>query len=669
MFIFDAFKREARRLRAVSVVMAAGLLALLTGLWFVQIVSGKQMRGKMEYQSFRTIAVPAVRGRILDRTGTNALADNKAQYNVAICLEELRGQFEYEYTNHVLPEYTNHLAEEYRRLHPGSAKLPAGAAKVPAGARPGLKMEAKYNVVSNLSARVGALLQQTVALDAARFRHFDTNYTYVPMQILTNLNAEQIARFSEQLSNVPGLELETEPVRNYPHKDLAAHLLGYARPTGGDRKYLPANYAGEAGLEQVFDEQLRGQEGEDLVLVNNQNYRQREETLSPNHLGGDLCLTLDLPIQRAAQQALSTELPNIRGAAVVMDVHSGDVLAMVSVPAFDPNEFVRAISPARFEQLNDPKMKPQANRATFEAYPPGSTFKIITAIAGLESGVMDPEEIYHSPANPLDPSHGIFNEQGYHIKDLAPPGDYDFERAFYHSSNSYFCHYGMKAGLRKLLEVAKRFHLGEKTGFAARQEVAGIVPRPEQAGKSMPLNSAPYVAIGQEITVTPLQMAVMVAAIANGGTIFWPRIVSSASSPETGEVEELYAKARVRDQVQLNPQHLQLIRAAMLQDTEHEGANAYAAFHYPGSSAPYLPNFHVAGKTGTAEVDSEELDYKTVTWFDSFGPYENPRYAVVVMILDGGFGATHCAPVARKIYQAIVREEQTTHPKPALAGN
>jgi penicillin-binding protein 2 len=281
---------------------------------------------------------------------------------------------------------------------------------------------------------------------------------------------------------------------------------------------------------------------------------------------------------------------------------------------------------------------------------------------------LDPGEIYHSPPNPFDPIHGIFNEQGYRIDDTAPPGDYDFEQAFFHSSNSYFCHYGMKVGLRKLLEVAKRFHLGEKTGFATRQEVAGMVPRPEQAGKSMPMNSAPYVAIGQEITVTPLQMAVMISAIANGGTIYWPRVVSHVTSSDTGEAEELFAKGRVRDQVEINPEHLQLIRHAMLQDTEHTNANAYPAFHYAGG-APYLPNFHVAGKTGTAQVDSAALDFKKVTWFDSYGPYENPRYAVVVMVLDGGSGGLACAPVARKIYQAIVQEELTSRPKPALARN
>jgi penicillin-binding protein 2 len=206
--------------------------------------------------------------------------------------------------------------------------------------------------------------------------------------------------------------------------------------------------------------------------------------------------------------------------------------------------------------------------------------------------------------------------------------------------------------------VAKRFHLGEKADFAIG-EAAGNVPQPDQAGgKAWPLGSAPYVAIGQEISVTPLQMAVMVAAIANGGTIFWPRIVKEIRSPGTGAVEKSFPEGHVRDKVLLNPQHLEILRHAMLQDTEHPGANAYEKFHPPGRFLEQV-HFQVAGKTGTAQVNSPALDYKLVTWFDSYGPYDDPRYAVVVMIVDGGSGGGTCAPAAEEIYEAIVRLEKT----------
>jgi penicillin-binding protein 2 len=269
--------------------------------------------------------------------------------------------------------------------------------------------------------------------------------------------------------------------------------------------------------------------------------------------------------------------------------------------------------------------------------------------------------------NERDPEHGKFAEKGYDIDDTAPPGDYDFEKAFYHSSNSYFSHYGLKAGLRKLLEVAKWYHLGEKTGFAVHPEAAGYVPPPDAAGTRMPLNSTPYVAIGQEISVTPLQMTVMISAIANGGTLFWPRIVSRTRSPETGVVEELYPEGRARDQIPLDPQILQIIHHAMLEDVEHPieqhpFANAYGAFHRPGHD---LGNFKVAGKTGTAQIKSSKLDYKHVTWFDSYGPYENPRYAVVVMVVDGSSGGGTSAPIAEEIYEAIVKHERNSQAKAA----
>ena len=637
MFIFDIFKREARRLRTVSVVMAGGMLALLAGLWFVQIVSGKQMQHQLENQSLRKSRVPAERGSIFDRDG-QALVENRPQYNVVLYLEELRSQF----TN----EYYSHEVKEFIRDHPGTSRVPARLIAP-------LRLEADYRVVSNISYQAAAVLEQPMTLDRERFGHFYTNYTFMPLQILTNLNARQVAIFSEKLSGQAGLDLERQPVVSYTNKTTAAHLLGYVVRTGEDRKYLAPGYKGTTGIEGAFEKYLKGEAGTNLVLVNNEGYRQHEEIMAAHQAGDDIYLTISLPLQQAAERALARWGTGTRGAAVVMDARTGDILAMASAPAFDPNEFVTGVTPARWEELNDARLQPQLNRATYDAYPPGSTFKIITTLACLESKVMDVNEIYHNI--------GKFAEQGYDIDDTAPAGDYSFESAFYHSSNSYFCHYGLKAGLRKLLEVARRFHLGEKTGFVTGEEVAGSVPRPEQAGQTMLLNTAPYVAIGQEITVTPLQMTVLVAAIANGGTIFWPRVVKEIRAPGTdGAVEESFPEGRVRDQVHLDPQHLQILRHAMLEDVEHPGvpSNAYKAFHAAGGVLEQA-HFQVAGKTGTAQVKSPALDYRKVTWFDSYGPYDDPRYAVVVMIVDGGSGGGTCAPVAEAIYEAIVKMEKS----------
>jgi penicillin-binding protein 2 len=258
---------------------------------------------------------------------------------------------------------------------------------------------------------------------------------------------------------------------------------------------------------------------------------------------------------------------------------------------------------------------------------------------------------------------------------LAEPGLYNFERAFYRSSNTYFITNGLKAGLAKILEVARRFHLGEKTGIETGQGVTGNIPAADEVGTTFPLSSTADVCIGQEISATPLQMAGVIEVIANGGTLYWPRLAAFSRDPETGEVIELTAPDRVRDHIQINPEHLRIIRKAMLADTEHpadsttKAGTAYNAFHF-GNGTPYLGNFRVAGKTGTAQVKSPGSPYQHIVWFDSYGPYEDPRYVVVVMVEDGSSGGGACAPVARKIYQAIVKEEQGLSSKaPAVARN
>src|SRR5581483_9123091 len=404
---------------------------------------------------------------------------------------------------------------------------------------------------------------------------------------------------------------------------------------------------------------LCGETGVKSVLVNNLSYRQREEIETPSQPGNDIYLTIDLDVQRATEAALANNtVPHCRGAAVVMDVNNGDIIAMASSPTFDPNGFITGVSPEEMARLTDAEMSPQLNRVLSGRFSPGSTFKIVTAIACLENG-LDPNEIFNSP--------GFYRSPGYHheIGDTAGAGLFDFKRAFYKSSNTYFINYGMKAGLRRILEVAKRFHLGEKTGLGP-QEVAGFVPAPGEMAMAELQHSLPDVSIGQEITVTPMQMTCLTAAIANGGKLFWPRVVDKLHTVDSGAYETLVQPGRLRDIVKINPAHLNLIRQAMAMDTLDNDPSlgkagqgtAYEAFHNSHTGQPWLGDFHVAGKTGTAEVKGgDRRPYKT-TWFVSYGPYEAPRYAVVVMVDHGDFGGTSCAPAARRIYQALIAMEQ-----------
>jgi penicillin-binding protein 2 len=649
MFIFHILKREDRRLRVIAILMGTGLFVLLAGLWFVQIVCASRFENNSRRQSLKRVGMPAIRGKILDRNG-RVLADNRPHYNAILYLEDLQGQFGEAYTR---------LSQAYGRQHPLAVQA-NGRVRLTAETSRELQLEADCQVVSNITFQVGESLQEPGVLNTNAFLRHYTNYPYVPYEIAPDLAPRQVARFAEQLSGQPELEMEMQPVRSYPNGSLAAHVLGFVQRESFDVEQIP-DYEGKSGVERLYDAQLRGRAGTKLVLVNSLNYRQREDIETPNEPGGDIFLTIDLALQRAAEQALAGAQPHARGAVVVMDVRNGDILVMASAPAFNPNSYVAGLTPSEVAALNDPKYTPQINRAIGGAYPPGSTFKIITAIACLETG-LDPNEVYDSPgeyrASPT----------ARPIKDTAGAGKFDFNRAFFRSSNTYFIHNGMKAGLRKILEIAKRFHLGEKTNFPIGPEVAGNIPGPEMAGVSLLRSSTADVCIGQEITTTPLQMAAVVAAIANGGNIFWPRLVSHSYSPETGEEEQLFAPGRLRDRVEIHPRDLELIRHAMLDDIEHPadstglGGTAYQWFHHAGGE-PKLANFRVAGKTGTAELKSSAPNSpRRITWFDSYAPYENPRYAVVVMVEDGSFGGPTCAPVAEKIYEAIVKREQSNSP-------
>jgi penicillin-binding protein 2 len=645
MFVFDILKQDGRRVQALAGLVALGMLLLLGGLWWVQIVCAKEFDTDLKKLSFRHVRTPALRGRILDCT-TNVLADDKPRYSAILHLEGLQGQFTNEFAR---------LRKDYVRAHPEMVNS-KGKVNLPASVRRDLQAEADCAVVSNITYCVSASLEEPRALNTKAFLQHYHDHPYVPFQILPDLTPRQVAILAEQWSGSPAIELETQPVREYPFKSLAANLLGYVRlrhdDSGAARfSFDMPEYQGTSGVEYVYDDKLRGQPGDNSVLVNNLSYRQREEIETHDLPGNDIYLTIDLGLQKAAEKALASVEPDVRGAVVVMDPRNGDILALVSAPTFDPNRFVEGPTQAEMERWDDPHYTPQINRAIYGAYPPGSTFKIITAIACLETG-LDPNEIYVS--------QGYYQPPGAtrRIGDEAAAGPYNLERAFYRSSNTYFIVMG-KSRIRKILEVAKRFHLGEKTGLSPRQEAAGNVPGPEKIDHSLGM-SIPDICIGQEITITPLQMAGMISVIANGGTLYVPRVVSHARS-QTGEFEELVKRGVVRDHVQINPSDLELIRRAMLADTEQApdnlgpGGTAYPAFHRGGPGS--LGSFRVAAKTGTAEVKSPGSQFKKITWFGSYGPYEDPRYVVVVMVEDGASGGKTCAPVAEKIYEAILKRE------------
>lgn len=641
MLVFDQLKRNDRRLQAIAAGVLLGLLSLLAGLWWVQIVSSKRYEANLKNQSFRSVRVPAMRGHIYDRNG-KVLAENQPRYDVNFYLEEILAYSRFMYTNSVLPEF---------RATNSNPNV-----KISGNLYGALVLEARYRAVSNITYQVSAALQRPHILEKKQFLSHLSNYPYMPFPIVQNLTSEEVAIFAEQFNAVRGLELEVRPIRSYPNGATAAHVLGYVqrddRPESDDdigfKYYLP-DFTGRIGMEGLFDAELRGKAGVKSLLVNNVGYRQSEEIVSPTVPGKNLELTIDLEIQKAAEKALASAHARVKGAVVVMDVRTGDILALVSLPAYDPNAFPNGISHADWARLTDENYSYVFNRATYGEYAPGSIFKIITGLAALDAGVLDPNEKYYVEPDPANPARGALFIGRRKLKDTAYSGYHDFERAFKQSSNSYFAYYGLKAGLPKLIEMAKRFHLGELTGVFPRQEKSGFFPSSTQGWS--PGNIA-NLSIGQEITVTPLQMACMTAAIANGGRVLYPRLVKSLDGKP---LDDAYPNGRVRTNLRVDPRHLEVVQRAMLADVmdRQEGTGRGA----------YMPDYPVAGKTGTAQVLRKgRMDH--ITWFTSFGPFESPRYAVVVMVESGSSGGGTCAPVAKKIYEAIQKLEGTA---PSLA--
>jgi penicillin-binding protein 2 len=658
MLVFDQLKKNDPQLWWLSVVIFCGMGILLAGLWWVQVVSAREYQANLETQSFRTVRIPAVRGQIQDRNGI-ALAENQPTYNVSLYLEDLRKPFQREYAR-IRPVriITNSLPVWKEWL--GFSAVETQYVRLKRDQSQSLTWAARHGVASNVVQQIAHRVQQPLEYDPATFRrHYDTRLA-LPYPIARNIDAQQIARFEEQSAGLPGVDLEIQSTRVYPFQTSAAHVLGHLQFDDTSRQgeeaffsYRLPDFRGLVGIEGGFDQHLRGRAGAKSVLVNNLGFRQTENVWSPAEPGNNLVLTIDLHIQQAAERALQTLGRDTRGAVVVMDVHGGDLLALVSSPTFNPNHYVQGFAPAEWRRLNDTNLIIQINRATQGSYPPGSIFKTVIGMAALETG-LDHRAIHNVEADPRRPGRGIVYVGNSSFQDTAPPGQYDFRRALKLSSNAYFITNGLRAGMGEIVRLGQRLHLGERTGLNTYQEVSGYFPSLQRVRSSQwYAGNTALVCIGQDpVQVTPLQMAVLASAIANGGKVLWPRLVDRIESQDahSDEPPVVFPRGRVRNHLGVKPQTLQILREAMLADVDDpDGTGRSAA----------VAGMHVCGKTGTAQKkDARGNLQEYITWFLSFAPYESPRYAVIVMVEGGASGGSTCAPVARDIYRAIQKREK-----------
>jgi penicillin-binding protein 2 len=511
--------------------------------------------------------------------------------------------------------------------------------------------------------QVNQRIQSPARFDEKNFKLHSQNNLPMPYPVARNINSNQVARFEEQCWTPAGMDLEIQSTRVYPNQTTAAHLLGYLQSNPDSLEgeeaffsYRMQDFSGVLGIESACDRWLHGRAGGKSVVVNSLGYRQSETVWKPAEPGLNVVLTINLHIQQAVEHWLQkAPISSPHAAAVVMDVNTGDVLAMASVPTYDPNYFVdkQSFAPDYYTKMQESGS--EHNRATQENYAPGSIFKPVVALACLENG-LDPKTTYEVQANPRNPLHGIYYLGRRGIRDTAEPGLYDLKRALMKSSNSYFIAMGLKYGADKIVEFGHQLHLGERThfgqGMTNRQETAGIFPSAKRIHSGWADGQTANLCIGQgEIAVSPLQMAVVACALANNGKVLRPRFVDRIESqdPFSGDPPIVTPRGVVRDQLAVKPRNFQIVRDALVAEVEEGGTGHYA----------YIPGFRICGKTGTAEIQNERGEtYDQTTWFLSFAPYEKPRYAVVVMVEHGVSGGVTCAPVAREIYKAILEAEQ-----------
>lgn len=585
----DLLNDAGIRLRILLVLMLMALGGLAAKFWDIQVRRQPEFQSSQVQQSVRRVRLPGPRGRIWDRDGV-LLAGNQPSYGIALYVEELRMR--------------GSLSNTVNRVE---------------------------SVLDTLSRQLG--MPREVTRDEI-LMHIRKRRP-LPLLAWRGIDERVMARWAEMREPLAGVDLFAEPSRFYPDPKMAAHVLGHVGrldpedEEGADAfdYYLP-DMEGRSGMERALNNRLTGQAGGRLLQVDASGFTHREVSAKMARPGEDVVLTLDVDIQRLAE----AELRGSRGACVVLDPRNGDVLAMASSPSFSIED-MRDVG--RYAALAADPARPFVDRASSGVYPPGSVFKPLIAIAAMENGRADPQTVFDCP--------GYFNLGSFRIACWRREGHgpLAMRKAIEQSCNDYFCELGMLCGQARIYHMAEAVGFGRRTGLELPQESGGLLPdgkwkeRVQHEGWR-PGDTA-NMSIGQGyLLVTPVQMAMFCATIANGGRVYRPRLVAENS---TGELV---------NEMHWAPETLATVRGGMIDVVNSiVGTGKRAA----------LSQATVAGKTGTAEYGPRDRRRK-YAWMIAFAPAEAPRYAIAFVVEDGISGGLTTAPHVRNVLAGIFTLEE-----------
>jgi len=496
-------------------------------------------------------------------------------------------------------------------------------------------------------ARLSILLKVPVTeLEAALTSAPANSPKSVPLR--RGLTFEDAGRVEEWRAELPGMVVEVEPQRGYPLGSSGAGVLGYVREASAEQvregRHPPGALVGQSGLERLLDDFLRGRDGGEHVETDPRGRPLRVLRREEPQPGSNVITTLDRRLQEAAEQALGAAA----GAVVVVDPRNGEVLTMVSSPAFDLTRFAGPMERDEWLRLVRDPQHPLLNRGFQAEYPAGSIFKLVVAAAALQEGVITPFDTLPCPASVTIGSRPFRNWQDEEL------GPMTLERAIALSCNTFFYHLGLRVGIERIARYAEAFGFGRPTGVALPGERRGLIPYPNRPGGLLRRSWFPgdtaNVAIGQgHVLVTPLQVATFMAAIANGGILWRPRLVQRLEAPGRAIMP---FPAEVASRVTFSPAALTVLRKALWGAVNEGGTGAAARVH----------GLEVAGKTGTAQI-GRAGGGPDHAWFAGYAQAGDPEVVVVVLVERGGTGGQVAAPIARRIFEEIFRSSLTPeHP-------